>query len=305
MDYLLFLLPAALLTALPALYLITAALRYIRNHKEMRKAVFQKITSVFRNSTLPEKAGSSVLLFFILESVISAAADSVKSGERNAVQGVLFGLELLILVFLIILFIGVLLDSLYLYLKSINEKRVAANLLFIVLYNIFYTIACYGRPELILQYRYIVWGSGVFMLLWCMKSLLGIVIYDFQVVDKKNGIQKWKFIGFMFGLIVYTSTVLVYLTSLCWEDAYNKISGPGDSLYYVIISFSTLGYGDIYPNNAYAKINAAMIGIGSMLFLIAFINGFVITDGSSDDSHTPRPNRPFKNVKFRKKGKDL
>ena len=56
-----------------------------------------------------------------------------------------------------------------------------------------------------------------------------------------------------------------------------------DALYYTIITFSTVGYGDIVPQTAYAKIVSIIIIASNFLLLLAFVNLFVMKAKKKED----------------------
>ncbi len=87
---------------------------------------------------------------------------------------------------------------------------------------------------------------------------------------------------------VYTANI-VHLSLLVWTmQQYQKNSFKGicsyfDSLYYTIITFSTVGYGDIIPETVFAKIVSILIISSNFLLLVVFVNLFVIKSKKKDD----------------------
>ncbi len=77
----------------------------------------------------------------------------------------------------------------------------------------------------------------------------------------------------LFILNVFDFSLMVWLMSECVPCAYNQESiGLFQSLYYVIISFTTIGYGDIYPTHILGQLLSMIVSVTSVVYLVIFVN---------------------------------
>lgn len=78
-------------------------------------------------------------------------------------------------------------------------------------------------------------------------------------------------------------SIVVRLLSLCQCGSFWGISNYFDALYFTVVSFSTVGYGDVLPISIPAKIITMVIILSNILLLIVFINFFVMKSKKKDD----------------------
>ncbi|GMN88885.1 ion channel [Francisella sciaenopsi] len=105
-----------------------------------------------------------------------------------------------------------------------------------------------------------------------------LLIYFRKTFDKKNS-NKITFYQFVllisfFLAIGYSVTGLYYL-----KDEFDGIKNISDAVYFTIVTFSTVGYGDIHPLTEEAKlftVSIMIMGIGLFATIITVMAGSVI-----------------------------
>lgn len=95
---------------------------------------------------------------------------------------------------------------------------------------------------------------------------------------------------FIIGIVILNLYLFVLCTHLSFQDAYacNKETTINDFslLYYTFISFTTIGYGDIFPTIIPSQAVAVLISITSVICLIVFISSVLSAKKpSSDDTN--------------------
>ncbi|APD42014.1 potassium channel protein [Francisella noatunensis subsp. orientalis] len=105
-----------------------------------------------------------------------------------------------------------------------------------------------------------------------------LLIYFRKTFDKKNSnrITFYQFVLLIsfFLAIGYSVTGLYYL-----KDEFDGIKNISDALYFTIVTFSTVGYGDIHPLTEEAKlftVSIMIMGIGLFATIITVMAGSVI-----------------------------
>lgn len=158
------------------------------------------------------------------------------------------------------------------------EKSVLRLLIFSVFYTIF-SIFVSGN-EKTLDYILLV-GS---IILYVEFFLCVIKI----IYNRKRIIEDSKCPIFLLIMNVYL-TNFIYLSLIVWvlqriyKDNFTNINSYFDSLYYTLITFSTVGYGDILPSTIIAKIVCILIIASNFLLLLAFLNLFVMKAKKKED----------------------
>jgi hypothetical protein len=105
-----------------------------------------------------------------------------------------------------------------------------------------------------------------------------VVIYHFSIVTLHIRYPAYSII------LLWVTVVGIYLTILCYADAclsigildtsdpqHNKVSDPVSCLYFSLVTWTTLGYGDYRPTKDFRLVAAseALLGYVSMSMLVA------------------------------------
>lgn len=78
-------------------------------------------------------------------------------------------------------------------------------------------------------------------------------------------------------------SLVVWIIQRFQNSCFKEMNSYFDALYYTIITFSTVGYGDIVPQTVYAKIVSIIIIASNFLLLLAFVNLFVMKAKKKED----------------------
>ena len=90
------------------------------------------------------------------------------------------------------------------------------------------------------------------------------------------------------GMLYIASTILisiVFIISLANRSSMPEVEGFIDTLYFCIVTVTTLGYGDITPKGDYARIIAcamSLIGTTNMIILIAIVSAKLKSENSTN-----------------------
>ncbi len=142
-------------------------------------------------------------------------------------------------------------------------------------------------------------------LLLCFVVMVQAIINPMVLIRPARRAKNHDALGMLKGMGVLTSCVLVILYLMvytCWKTNpafYTITSGgvldPWDLLYYLFVSFSTIGYGDIVPMRVdglfYSRLVAIIIAGASLFTTACFVgavvagaNGSAAEEGSKDSS---------------------
>lgn len=113
-----------------------------------------------------------------------------------------------------------------------------------------------------------------------MRKLFGIISILFGKLSLKRNIIKEKVknksicYGICFFVLVpFFAIIYYFLPSNCWYfPPKMEELGVFDSLYFSIVSITTLGFGDIYPVSLLARILVSLESIGGIIFVGLFLN---------------------------------
>lgn len=117
--------------------------------------------------------------------------------------------------------------------------------------------------------------AALWVALW-VNYLVNLVNMLLMVLSAKNNPMESKLLlkgSFaIVGVFILELTLMQYACSLFVPDAFNKALTLFDSFYFTIITFATIGYGDIYPLAVQSKAVCAATAVTSMICLVVFIN---------------------------------
>ncbi|MGG5460866.1 potassium channel family protein [Clostridium sp. B9] len=112
-----------------------------------------------------------------------------------------------------------------------------------------------------------------------MKTLINLMFNPINIKDKESDEHLFKriivasmLILFMIILNLYLMVCLVNGTSI---NAYLNANGKFDLFYYTMITFTTIGYGDILPNIFLAKLVSILISITSVVCISVFLSSIL------------------------------
>ena len=206
---------------------------------------------------------------------------------------ILFGKTLTIIVLILFLYfvIGYLLLSIskiYKFLYKLEDKVTKTDLLisyFII--SMYMTILIIFPGEFAKNYKIGLVGVTLSYFL-NLKVLLRIIrspeITDFKGQTKKtDGLDSVGVMAVIVLLMVVISLALaVCFISCSGEGVYTNNPTFFDLFYYTIITFATVGYGDISPVSPIAKFMSIVISMTSILCLTVFISSVLSYKGTED-----------------------
>ena len=206
---------------------------------------------------------------------------------------ILFGKTLTIIVLILFLYfvIGYLLLSIskiYKFLYKIEDKVTKTDLLisyFII--SMYMTILIIFPGEFAKNYKIGLVGVALSYFL-NLKVLLRIIrspeITDFKGQTKKtDGLDSVGVMAVIVLLMVVISLALaVCFISCSGQGVYTNNPTFFDLFYYTIITFATVGYGDISPVSPVAKFMSIVISMTSILCLTVFISSVLSYKGTED-----------------------
>ena len=206
---------------------------------------------------------------------------------------ILFGKTLTIIVLILFLYfvIGYLLLSIskiYKFLYKIEDKVTKTDLLisyFII--SMYMTILIIFPGEFAKNYKIGLVGVTLSYFL-NLKVLLRIIrspeITDFNGQTKKtDGLDSVGVMAVIVLLMVVISLALaVCFISCSGQGVYTNNPTFFDLFYYTIITFATVGYGDISPVSPVAKFMSIVISMTSILCLTVFISSVLSYKGTED-----------------------
>lgn len=108
------------------------------------------------------------------------------------------------------------------------------------------------------------------------------------IYNRKKIVEKSKCPIIVLIFNVYLTNIL-NLSLIVWIGQrfqnmnFKGITSYFDALYYTLITFSTVGYGDIVPQTLFAKIVSLIIIASNFLLLLVFVNLFVMKAKKKDD----------------------
>lgn len=111
------------------------------------------------------------------------------------------------------------------------------------------------------------------------------IFFIFEVIriiyNRRKIVEKCKFPVLLLIINVFILNVGI-LSLLVWEisknlpGSFEGINNVWDAVYFTIVSFSTVGYGDILPINALAKGIVILTIFSNIMLLVVFVNFFIM-----------------------------
>lgn len=197
-------------------------------------------------------------------------------------------LIIFIILYFIVGYISYSSKKIYKYLYKIEDKNTKTDLLisyFII--SMYMTILIIFPGEFAKNYKIGLVGVTLSYFL-NLKVLLRIIrspeITDFKGQTKKtDGLDSVGVMAVIVLLMVVISLALaVCFISCSGEGVYTNNPTFFDLFYYTIITFATVGYGDISPVSPVAKFMSIVISMTSILCLTVFISSVLSYKGTED-----------------------
>ena len=130
---------------------------------------------------------------------------------------------------------------------------------------------------------------SIAMLILAVHLYFSFFINVIKVIyNRKKIIEESKCPIFVLIISVYLTNIInlslvVWIIQRFQNSCFKEMNSYFDALYYTIITFSTVGYGDIVPQTVYAKIVSIIIIASNFLLLLAFVNLFVMKAKKKED----------------------
>ena len=116
-----------------------------------------------------------------------------------------------------------------------------------------------------LQIFYVIFYGGLIVILENRKKLL---------VDRRFSTVEMGVNTFLLNVLL--STEMIWCVQLLEErNAFDSLTSLFDALYFSVITFVTVGYGDIKPITPLAKIICIEVAVSNLLILVVFMNYFI------------------------------
>lgn len=113
-----------------------------------------------------------------------------------------------------------------------------------------------------------------------LKMTLSEILSNTLTFNHQN---LWKVAIMIIFDFLATLTLFCYIGYLYYPDAYNHVSlSLFDFFYYVIITFGTIGYGDIIPTCTYSKAIAILIVITSITCISIMLSSFLSVSSATN-----------------------
>ncbi|RGO01079.1 hypothetical protein DXB32_08690 [Megamonas rupellensis] len=164
--------------------------------------------------------------------------------------------------------------------KIINVGSFSLNFIFALIYiNLCLIYFAYPLSSNLLIHNIAFYLSFINLIL-CYLLLANTLKFILQNILAYTNIfnhsNLWKVALLIIFYFLSTLTLFCYIGSIYYVDAYS-INNPNifDLFYYVVITFGTIGYGDIYPTCYYTKAIAILIVFTSISCISIMLSSFL------------------------------
>ena len=164
--------------------------------------------------------------------------------------------------------------------KIINVGSFSLNFIFALIYiNLCLIYFAYPLSSNLLIHNIAFYLSFINLIL-CYLLLANTLKFILQNILAYTNIfnhsNLWKVALLIIFYFLSTLTLFCYIGSIYYVNAYS-INNPNifDLFYYVVITFGTIGYGDIYPTCYYTKAIAILIVFTSISCISIMLSSFL------------------------------
>lgn len=276
----------------------------IDNKKEIVGNVFKSINKSYLelvNSQGKVLSGIIIALFAVSVYLISFAKCCMSDGRSITVRNIIISIVVWVIVLIIMyLVFGI---ALTLFSKTvenivkIQDKKLNTKMLCsFLLLTIFVFLSVVAESDIKNNLICLIVGA-IICYIWNTKIIINVVKNPKRMIGINNNSAILVINSVFLVLMMIINLYCFVLWSFYkFENAYiycscsEKIIRKWDLFYYTIISFSTVGYGDICPNVFASQVVAILISITSILCLIVFINSINSVLGQHDQDGIIRGN---------------
>ena len=285
---------AFLLITLLAIIVVTykrISQKQFQSGKKLIKEINNQYRALFKERSSTFKIGQSITILFSQGFLIFAIVIGVfrlLPEDLDNSYNIILKILSIVMTFLFMYFVvGYLLLSIsrvYKYLYKIEDKNTKTDLLisyFII--SMYMTILIIFPEQFGENYKIGLIGVGISYLL-TLKVLLNIIRspkiikyheHDTEVdyIDENERHRNITTIsGIILIMVILSLGLAVCFVSNSSVGAYSNNPSYFDLFYYTVITFATIGYGDISPVSTGAKLMAVIISITSILCLTIFLS---------------------------------
>ncbi len=169
---------------------------------------------------------------------------------------------------------------------NVKDAKISTKMMMSFLLLIMFLFFVFGYENEIKENLKFLFGGLVTCYVLNIQILLKIIQNPFCLVEDKKQIKNENRVLIVFSsvfivlLVIVNMYLLVLWTYFSFDDAYICTTGNGPVtkwklLYYTIISFTTIGYGDISPAIFESQVVAILIAITSVVCLIIFVSSIL------------------------------
>ena len=210
-----------------------------------------------------------IIIFAVVRSLFEKLYEYISEDYVVAIK-VSTDIIIFVLIYFIVGYFMYSTKKIYKFLYKIEDKNTKTDLIILILF-----------PEQFAQI-YIIGLVGVSISYILNLKVLISVIRSPQIIEVKinnNSKVEENDVGLISGILLFMVIVSLYL-GVCFISngsikAYSNNPTYYDLFYYTIITFSTIGYGDICPVSIVAKFMSIVISLTSIICLTIFISSML------------------------------